>query len=166
MSLYSIYAHLLKKEGFSSVSALIFLRGAYHCPVRRIAICNNKLHDNYPKKSNRLLRQTVGYIFICAICLGFFFAPFEFYSIQKQEIKRLNDNLDQIEQTQVETLTNNAWVLNSESIQIQLQSLVQHPNIMYLEFSDVYNRNKIIAGEKPVSLDGLVSRVIPIRFVV
>ncbi len=120
---------------------------------------------NYPKKSNRLLRQTVGYIFICAICLGFFFAPFEFYSIQKQEIKRLNDNLDQIEQTQVETLTNNAWVLNSESIQIQLQSLVQHPNIMYLEFSDVYNRNKIIAGEKPVSLDGLVSRVIPIRFV-
>lgn len=120
---------------------------------------------NYPRKSNRILRQTVGYIFFCAICLGFFSASFEFYSIYKQEIKRINDNLDQIEQTQVETLANNAWFLNNESIQIQLQSLVQHPDIIYLEFSDAYSRNKIIAGEKPISINGMISRVIPIHFV-
>ncbi len=119
---------------------------------------------NYSWKSNLLLRRIVAYIFICAICLGLSTASFEFYSTYKQEIKRINDDLDQIEQTQIETLTNSAWILNNDGIQIQLQSLVQHPDIVYLEFADTHSKNKISAGEKPVSRDGIISRIIPLHF--
>ncbi len=120
--------------------------------------------ENYPKKSHILLRKTVTYIFICAICLGLFSASFEFYTIYNQEIKRINDNLDQIEKTQVETLANSVWLLNSDSVQIQLQSLVQHPDIIYLEFSDTQEKEKIIAGKKPLSPDGIISRTMPLHF--
>ncbi len=126
---------------------------------------------NYPWTSNLLLRRTVTYIFICAFCLGIASASFEFYSIYHQELKRINDNLDEIEHTQVETLANNAWILNHDAIQIQLQSLVQHPDIIYLEFSPPSNTNtntntnKIIAGEKPASSDDIISRSIPLYFI-
>jgi PAS domain S-box-containing protein len=117
------------------------------------------------KKSNLLLRRIVGYSFICAICLVFFSASFEFYSTYNREIKRINDSLDQIEQTQVKTLIDSAWSLNYKSILIQFQSLVQHPDIIYLEFSDTHNENKIFAGKKPVSLNGIISRAIPLNFI-
>jgi len=119
---------------------------------------------NYSWKSNLLLHRTVAYIFFCAICLGLSTASFEFYSTYNQELKRINDDLDQIQQTQIETLSNNAWILNNDGMQIQLQSLVQHPDIIYLEFTDTHGKNKISAGEKPVSLDGIISRIIPLHF--
>lgn len=119
---------------------------------------------NYHWKSNFLLRRTVVYIFICACCLSIFSATFEFYSIYQQEIQRLKDSLDRIEQTQIETLTNKAWVLDDTAIQIQLQSLALHPDIIYLEFLDTQNA-KISAGEKQESLETVLSRTIPLHFI-
>ena len=115
-------------------------------------------------KSNLLLRRTVGYIFICGICLGFISVSIELYSTYGQELAGINEDLDQIEQSQLETLITNAWMLNNDGIQIQLNSLVQHPDIIYLEYVDSNKSTKVTAGEKPVTPDDTLSRTIPLYY--
>lgn len=88
----------------------------------------------------------------------------ELYSTYSQELEGINDDLDQIEQTQLETLITNAWMLNTDGIRIQLNSLVQHPDIIYLEFVDVNKVTQVVAGEKPETSDDTLSRIIPLRY--
>lgn len=109
-----------------------------------------------------LLNQMTTYIFILGLIMAVSLSCFKLYLNYGQGIKNLKSHLSNIEKTQVRVLAKNIWAFNEETIVIQLNSILQHPDIIYLELNT--NDNQYTAGIAPQQQTNILKKSFPLFF--
>ncbi len=85
-------------------------------------------------KSKRIIKYPLLTKIICYVS-GFFLllmillSVLQFWFLYTNQIAKINANLDKLQVSQVDTLANNIWSLNEQAIEIQLESIFNHPDV-------------------------------------
>lgn len=97
-----------------------------------------------------LLNRMVFYIFVLGVIMTISLTCLNMYRTYTREVKNLSHYLENIESSQLQVLADNVWKFNEETIAIQLNSILEQSNIVYVEL--ITQNDHYSAGEKP-SLD-------------
>ncbi len=76
-----------------------------------------------------LLTRIVCYIFAFVLLLTVLVFALQFRFVYQNEIAGIRANLDKLRDSQVDTFVNNLWDLNELAVDIQLHSMLNHPNV-------------------------------------
>ncbi len=109
-----------------------------------------------------LLNKMIFHLFIFGVIMTISLTGLRMYLTYTHEVKALSRYLDNIENSQLQVLANNVWKFNDEMITIQLDSIVQQNDIVYVELDTLNDRYQ--AGTKPVKTDGLLSKEFKLHF--
>ncbi len=74
-----------------------------------------------------------------------------------REVAAIHHHLETLKESQLDVLASNVWDFNEEIIAIQLDSIQQHPAVVYLELVDTYG-NHYFSGNKPVVTGKIITR--------
>ena len=113
-------------------------------------------------RSNPLLHRILIYVFCVAMLVSVFGGSVQLYFAFQNEKKHLNEMLDGFKNNQLDTLSRNIWALDQNSIDVQLQGLIEHPDIVYIELTNEYNQANSF-GTKPTESTGLISHSFPLQ---
>ena len=113
---------------------------------------------NY-KKQYPLITRIVLYTFFFAIVVSVLVSAVWLYLSYTLEKKKLSGYLDKIKETQLETLVNNVWRIDMGAIDIQMTSILDDPDIVYIWLKIEPESNSLIEyGENPGEGAGVISR--------
>ncbi len=114
-----------------------------------------KYTNNYP-----LLSRIVLYIFFFAVLLSVIITSLQLYLSFTREKQKVTNSLDQLEVTQLNTLVNNLWNLDHRAVEIQLNGILEHPNIVYiwLKHDDLDTGQVLTFGKQPPANNDILSK--------
>ncbi|MCF6246666.1 MAG: PAS domain S-box protein [Desulfobacula sp.] len=87
-----------------------------------------KMLSEYP-----LLNRMLLYIFLFATGTTALITFANLHSEYNRQLDSIKTHLSTIQVSQLKSLTNNIWTVNKESLKIQLNSMLQHPDIVFEE---------------------------------
>ncbi len=87
-------------------------------------------HENYP-----LISRIAVYTFVFACLVSFLVAAVHLRVTFVEEENKIIELLDQLETNQLEILVNSVWNVESSAVEIQLQSILEHPDIVYIRLT-------------------------------
>lgn len=102
-------------------------------------------------RDHPLLSKMIFYIFIFSTLATIMLSGGKMLLTFQQDAAKIHHHLESLKESQLEVLTSNVWALNEEVVTLQLNSILQHPDIIYVELIDTAG-NQHIAGNKPVVL--------------
>jgi len=109
-----------------------------------------------------LLNKMIFCLFVFGVVMTISLTCLRMYLTYTHEVKALTHYLENIENSQLQVLANNVWRFNEETIAIQLDSILQQSDIVYVELdtlSDQYH-----AGMKPQDTTNLLSKKFKLHF--
>ncbi|MCP4727405.1 MAG: PAS domain-containing protein, partial [bacterium] len=104
-----------------------------------------------------LLFRIIFYIFIFMALTTVFATITASYYRYQQEVIRITDYLDTIKNSHINALSSRVWEINHREILLQLNMIIQHPDIVYLELSQSIG-NEYSVGVKPDNTEKLIKR--------
>ena len=111
------------------------------------------------KKQYPLITRIVLYTFFFAIAVSFLVSAIWLYLSFTLEKKKLSNYLDKMKETQLETLVNHVWRIDMGAIDIQMNSILEDPDIVYIWLKIEPESDALIEyGEKPSGVSGVISR--------
>jgi len=110
-----------------------------------------------------LLRNIIIYIFLFATILTLFFTGINIFFSYINEKSRIEEHLESLEQSQYDVLVTNIWKFNNDTVRIQLNSILQSPDIIYIELINI-NRETLTFGEKPGNHGGIIIRTYNLKY--
>ncbi len=110
-----------------------------------------------------LLNRMILYVFLFTAVTTMALTGFKIFFSYRQEVTDIHHHLDNLDQSQLETLTNNVWDFNEETIAIQLNSMLQHPDIIYMTLTNTHG-NQYAAGVKPVVTEKILLKQFDLNY--
>lgn len=89
-------------------------------------------------------------ILIYSSLITLFATGFQLWSDYRYERSAIDERLNQIENSSLRGLSNSLWEINPAQVQVQLDGLLQLPDVRYLEITTPYGE-AFFAGDKPQS---------------
>ncbi len=117
-----------------------------------------KILGNHP-----LLNRIITYIFLFGAVMATSLTLFNMHFEYKREVLSLNHYLDSLQESQLQVLAKNVWGYNQDTIIIQLDSILFHPDILFLELEDT-NGNLHTAGQQPNLNKQVLTRIFPLYY--
>lgn len=87
-------------------------------------------------------------ILIYSSLITLFATGFQLWTDYRYERSAIDERLNQIETSSIRSLSNSLWEINPAQVQIQLDGLLQLPDVRYLEIATPYGE-AFFAGSKP-----------------
>ncbi len=110
-----------------------------------------------------LLNRVVIYIFLFATGTTALVTSANLYTEYSRELNSIKRHLDTLEESQVKSLTNNLWTVNKGGLDIQLNSILQHPNIVFEEI--VYpDKSVFTVGHKSLPAEKYIVKEFDLYF--
>ncbi len=117
-----------------------------------------KMLSEYP-----LLNRMLIYIFLFATGATALVTFANLHSEYSRQLNAIETHLDTLEASQLNSLANNLWTVNKDSLEIQLNSILQHPDIISEEI--VYPDGAIFSvGRKSLSTEQYLVKEFDINF--
>ncbi len=113
-------------------------------------------------RNNPLLHRILIYVFCVAALVSVLGCSVQLYFAFQNEKAHLNGMLDSFKNNQLDTLCRNIWALDQNSIDVQLQGLIEHPDIVSIELINEHNE-ALSFGSKPPSSAELIERSFPLQ---
>lgn len=82
---------------------------------------------------HKLSRKFVLYIFLLTLIITFFLILINFYIEKEEELKKLDQTFKDISSTHYESLSHSLWMVATSQVNLQLQGIITHPDIIYVE---------------------------------
>ncbi len=101
------------------------------------------IHHQHP-----LLTKIVASIFLIAALVSIIAASVQLYLTYSIERKHIVEMLDRLEDSQINTLVNNIWSMDQNALHIQLNGILEHPNIISIHYTDE-NGSETFLGSSP-----------------
>ena len=96
-----------------------------------------------------LLNKMIFYVFLFTAVATVVLTGIKMFFSYGREVAAIHHHLETLKESQLDVLASNVWDFNEEIIAIQLDSIQQHPAVVYLELVDTYG-NHYFSGNKPV----------------
>ena len=109
-----------------------------------------------------LLNKMIFCLFVFGVIMTISLTCLRMYLTYTHEVKSLTHYLENIENSQLQVLANNVWKFNEETIAIQLDSIVQQNDIVYVELNTL--NDQYHAGVKPADDSKLLSKKFKLHF--
>ncbi|WP_051206101.1 sensor histidine kinase [Oceanospirillum maris] len=101
-------------------------------------------------RQNPLGLRLLTSILIYSSLITLFATGVQLWSDYRYERSAIDERLRQIENSSIRSLSNSLWEINPAQVQVQLEGLLQLPDVRYLEISSPYGE-LFFAGKKPKS---------------
>ncbi|MFW8600720.1 ATP-binding protein [Desulfobacterota bacterium M19] len=108
-------------------------------------------------RQSPLLTRMVLYLAVFGVAAVFFTAVLGSNSEYRYKIEHIRQYVAGLEQTQVPVLTRNLWTMNDEAVRLQLSSLLQNRDLIYLEITDA-SGVLFKDGERPAAGEPVISQ--------
>ena len=107
---------------------------------------------NYP-----LLSRIVLYVFCVVALVSFISSGIQLYFTFQLEKQHILSTLESLETSQIETLSNHLWNMDTEAMEIQLRGVLENPDIVYIEMTNEQDRKQSF-GVLPANEGDLITR--------
>ncbi len=114
-------------------------------------------------RQSPLLTRLVLYLAIFGVAAVVLTAALGSNSEYRHKIEHIRQYIDGLGQTQVPVLSRNLWTMNDEAVRLQLNSLLQNRDLVYLEVADV-SGGLFKAGERPAAGEPVISQTFPLIY--
>ena len=104
---------------------------------------NSDIFGDYP-----LFNRMIFYVFLFTAVSTVALTGMKMFFSYGREVEAIHHHLETLKESHLEVLVSNVWALNDEIITLQLHSILQHPDVIYLELLDTFG-NQYVAGNKP-----------------
>ena len=89
-------------------------------------------------------------ILICSSAITLVATATQLWLDYRYELSAIDERLHQIETSSIKSLSNSLWEISPAQVQVQLEGLLQQPDVRYLEITSQYG-DAFFAGSKPQS---------------
>ncbi len=89
-------------------------------------------------------------ILICSSAITLVATATQLWLDYRYELSAIDERLHQIETSSIKSLSNSLWEISPAQVQVQLEGLLQLPDVRYLEITSQYG-DAFFAGSKPQS---------------
>ncbi|OZS41368.1 histidine kinase dimerization/phospho-acceptor domain-containing protein, partial [Photobacterium sanguinicancri] len=97
----------------------------------------NKAHQDHNKlRKLGLAKQMLIYILLVSSVLTLFTTGVNLYVDYQRDLVSINEHLNQIKETSLESLTSSLWVEDRQQLQLQAEGIFRQPQIHYLVIED------------------------------
>ena len=103
---------------------------------------------NRYRQQNPLGVRLLTAIVLCSSAITLIATATQLYLDYRYELSAIDDRVQQIEASSLDSLTSSLWEINPEQIQVQLEGLKQLPDVIYLELDTPFGEH-FSAGEPP-----------------
>ncbi len=114
-------------------------------------------------RQSPLLTRIVFYLAVFGVAAVLFTAVLGSNSEYRYKIEHIRQYIAGLEQTQVPVLTRNLWTMNDEAVRLQLSSLLQNRDLIYLEITDA-SGVLFKDGERPAAGKSVISQTFPLIY--
>jgi signal transduction histidine kinase len=113
------------------------------------------------KFTRGISRRLIIYIVSFSSLVTLIITALQLYDEYVDGVDNVKAQIAQVETLSLPGLTENLWNLYEDQIQIQLDGLMQHPDLLYLE---IRSKGKSVALSGTVSVENTISQILPIRY--
>jgi len=113
------------------------------------------------KPQRRLGYKLLGYILLFSSFITLLATAIQLYLDYQNDVELIEERIEQIRVSQLQNLANNLWDYDLEQIRVQLEGIVQLPDMHYLE---VRNDEEILVQSGELIQESLIQRVYPLIY--
>ena len=110
-----------------------------------------------------LLLRMICYVFMLSTVMTLSLTLLNLYIAYEHDVELLRQHLDGIQRSQSAVLAENVWNFNEESIAMQLQGMLQHPDVVYVELIDI-DKNRYTVGGTTIPDNLLLNKQFSLHF--
>ncbi len=111
---------------------------------------------------SKLAKRLVLYVLLFSSTITLIFTSLQLYMDYRSGITLIQQEVDQISSTSLKSLEENLWLLNTNSIQLMLEGILQNKDIAYLEVTD--ENGKLITAQGEVPKENFQQYTFPLSY--
>ncbi len=92
-------------------------------------------HSDITKGKKKIARQLIFYIVIFSSLITLFITVLQLYRDYSREVGQIENQIEQIKKSSLQSLTRSLWDIYDSQLRLQLEGILQLPDIQYLEVS-------------------------------
>jgi signal transduction histidine kinase len=116
---------------------------------------------NHFRLDNPLAMRLLALILLCSSLITLTATALQLYLDYRYDLSQIDDRIQQIEASSLDSLSNSLWVIDPMQIQLQLNGLEQLPDVHYLKLDTRFDEH-FEAGSPPAPDIRLVTRHYPL----
>ncbi|WP_432468852.1 ATP-binding protein [Agarivorans sp. Z349TD_8] len=95
------------------------------------------------KGANSLSLRMLSYILICSTLLALIITLIQLYYDYKQDVKVIEESIDQIEVSFLQPIAASLWNLDEEQVEVQIEGIMNLPNMQYVLVKEILGSSEV-----------------------